>query len=142
MTGTTWESPNIFLFAPAMMVDYGVCGNRWGGRGKESDTPSIYANGYKHAQMQVVENLCQSDRPLMNADDAVIERPNVNSPLGKVQSSFALNATIDRTEARSFGGDDSADLSFELRCQSVWEIEILREMMFRTSCLGNEKNKK
>jgi hypothetical protein len=71
--------------------------------------------------MQAVENLSQPNRPSMNAEDAGIERPNVNLPLRKVQSSFALNATIDRTEARSVGGDP-ADLSFELKCQSVEEI--------------------
>lgn len=82
--------------------------------------------------MQALDNLYQPNKPSMNAEDAEIERPNVNSPLGKVQSSFAPNATIDRTEARSVGGD-SADLSSEPRCQSVGEIQILRETTFRTS---------
>lgn len=74
----------------------------------------------------------------MNAEDAVKERLSFNSPLGKVQSSSALNATIDRAEAQSVGGD-SADLSSEPRCQSVGEIQILRETMFRTSCREQEE---
>jgi hypothetical protein len=45
-----------------------------GDRGKESDTPGIYTNRYKHAQKQAVENLSQPNRPWMNAEDAVIER--------------------------------------------------------------------
>jgi hypothetical protein len=42
--------------------------------GKESDTPGIYINGYKYAQVQAVENLSQPNRSSMNAEDAVIER--------------------------------------------------------------------
>lgn len=91
--------------------------------------------------MQALDNLYQPNRPSMSAEDAVKERLSFNSPLGKVQSSFALNATIDRTEARSVGGD-SADLSSEPRCQSIGEIQILHETTFRTSWSRNKKKEK